>query len=137
MEKVNPVNAWGESFWERHFKVFGFIKYVISIFLDFVEDKMRSPELSALLAGYYLLSVNTALLGIYRATAFCEPFFPDYLSVPDYLMITKSPFSVYSHFFYPLIFIGNLERSPFFIVLTCAAYCTYDFMLAFVDVTLT
>lgn len=132
-KKLKPLNYWGESFWRRHLYVFGFIKYFFCQFIDFLEDKMHIPELSVAIAGIYLISLNVNLLGIYKTFALCQPHYPDYINVPGYLLI-ENKFSLYSHHLYPLVFIGNLRSVPFFITLSCAFYCFYDFSLIAVDV---
>ena len=114
-------------------KIFGFIGYFFSKFIDMLKDKMKSPELSTAIAGIYLFGLNTSYLGIYQAYALCQPAYPNYINVPNYLLI-ESEFSYYSHHFYPLTFIGNLEETPFFITIICASYCYYDFILILIDV---
>ena len=133
--KINPLNSWGETFWKRHLKVFGFIQYFITIFLDLLEDKMRSPDLGMILAGYYLTGANIALLGIYQSYAFCQNSYPNQFNAPTYLLMDKSLISKYSHYFYPLVFIGNIDRSPFFLAIVSALFCAYDFVLVLVDVS--
>jgi hypothetical protein len=133
--KIDYLNYWGESFWPRHLGFFGFIKFFFTHLIDFLEDKMHSPELSILIAGLYLLGLSSSLLGLYQAFGYCEPFFIDYYSVPDFLLFA-SDISIYSHYFYPLVFVGNLKRAPFFITFVCACFCLYDFVLILVDVRL-
>ena len=131
--KIKPFNYWGDSFWGRHFKVFGFIKLFFSQFIDFLQDKMHSPELSAFIAGFYLINLNSELLGIYNAFSMCAALCPNCIEVPEYLML-ESKFSRYSHHFYSLVFIGNLRKCPYFITILCALYCIYDLILVSVDV---
>ena len=132
-KKLKPLNYLGNAFWTQHFKQFAFIGYCFSQFVDMLKDRMKSPELSAAVAGLYIVGLNISNLGIYKAFALCQHQYPDYMYVPDALLLV-SPFSVYSHHFYPLTFIGNLQKSPYFITVICALYCYYDFILIFVDV---
>lgn len=133
-KEINPLNSMGEEFWKKHFKVFGFIKIFFSMFIDFLEDKMKSPELAMIMAGYYLIGINTKLLGIYQAMALCQPLYPNSHRVSDFLLLEKSSFSMYSHYYYPLLFIGNLNRSPYYLSLVCAIFSMYDFILNLIDV---
>ena len=132
--KIDPLNSMCENFWSDHFKVFGFVRLFITVFIDFIEDKMKSPELSMVIAGYYLIGLNSQLLGIFEAQGMCQPLYPNHISVPEYLLLDKNIFSKYSHYFYPLVFLGNLNRASFFLTLFCACYCWYDFVLDIVDV---
>lgn len=132
-KKIKPLNSWGETFWQRHLGFFGFLKYFFSKFIDFLEDKMYNSELSIAIAGIYLINLNTNLMGIYKAFAICQPLYPNQLNIPTFLLC-DSNFSKYSHHFFPLVFIGNLKSVPFFITLTCAFFCFYDFILIAIDV---
>ena len=131
--KITPLNHLKEFFWTQHFKQFAFIGYFLSQFVDLLKDQMKSPELSVSIAGLYIIGLNISNLGIYKAFALCQHQYPDYMYVPDALLLV-SPFSVYSHHFYPLTFIGNLQKSPYFITVICALYCYYDFILILIDV---
>ena len=133
-KKISPFNSWGESFWTRHFKCFKFLRLICAMLMDLLEEKMIFPALSMYIIGYYYIDLNTELLVIYEAQAICQPLYPNYLNVPDFLLLGKSKFSRYSHYFYPLILIGNIKKTSFFITLLCAAYCVYDFILVFIDV---
>ena len=133
-EKIKALDIWGNSFWRRHLKIFGFIKYFCSQFIDFLSDQMHSPELSVMLSGIYIIGLNANLLGLYSAIAICQPLFPYYLKVPNELLLI-SKFSLYSHHFYPLLFVGNLKKSPLIITVVCALYAGYDFILLLVDVS--
>ncbi|OMJ76896.1 hypothetical protein SteCoe_23633 [Stentor coeruleus] len=130
----SPLDMWGDSFWKKHFRYFFFIKYILSVFIDFLQDHMKSPELSVLIAGLYMIGLNTELLGIYTANGLCEPYFPNYIAgLPDYLKLNYS-FSKYSHYFYPLVFIGNLKSCPVLMTFICASFSFYDFSLVLIDV---
>ena len=84
--------------------------------------------------GYYYIDLNSEFLLLYDVQAMCQPMNPNHVSVPDYLLIEKNTMSKYSHYFYPLVLLGNIKKTPFFITLLCATYCVYDFILVFVDV---
>ena len=133
VDKIKPLDAWGQSFWSRHFKVFGFINIVFSQFIDFLQDKMHSSELSIAIAGIYILNLNSELLGVYQAYSICRAQCQNCVDVPRYLLF-ETLFSRYSHHFFPLVFIGNLKKSSYFITVICAFYCFYDTILVSVDV---
>lgn len=132
---IKPLNSWGNSFWMRHLRCLGFMKFFLSPFIDFLTDKMHAPELSIFYAGYSIYSLNTQFLGIYKSEAICQPLYPNQINAPEALLMNNS-FSKYIHYFYFLCFIGNLKNTPFFITLCCAAYSCYDFIVLFVDVIL-
>ena len=95
---------------------------------------MIFPALSMYILGYYYIDLNSEFLLLYDVQAMCQPMNPNHVSVPDYLLIEKNTMSKYSHYFYPLVLLGNIKKTPFFITLLCATYCVYDFILVFVDV---
>lgn len=134
-KKIKPFSSLGKSFWRNHFKCFAFLHWFISTIIDFVEEKMRFPALSMAIAGNYIFGLNSYLLGIYESRSMCEPLFPHYITIPQFLLMENS-FSKYSHYFYPLVFLGNLNKTPFAMSLICATYCFYDFILVLVDVIL-
>ena len=134
-KKINPFDAWGNGFWKRHLKCFKYIKYLLSVFIDFLEEQMKLPELSILIGAIYMIGLNTQLLGIYEAYAICSPIFPHYLSNIPAAFSLNSAFPKYSHLFYPLIFIGNLKSSPYLISLLCSIFSIYDFSLLVIDVS--
>lgn len=133
MGKLKVLNFEGEKFWFKHFKFFHVARYFFTALIDFIEDKMYSAELVILLSGSYISNLNTVLLGMYEAYAMCETIYPDRLSVPSFLKVL-SPFSVYIHHFYFLVFLGNLQKSPFWVTLLSALFCLYHFTLVLVDV---
>ena len=95
---------------------------------------MKIPELDLMLLGFYMIGINTQLLGVYEGFAICEPLALNYLKVPSFFMIQNNTFYKFSHLFYPLLFIGNLKTCPVFITFICIFYCFYDFSLVLVDV---
>jgi hypothetical protein len=130
----NPLDVLGDSFWNKHFRYFFFVKYFFSVFIDFLQDHMKSPELSVLIAGLYMIGLNTEFLGIYTAYGLCEPYFPNYIAnLTDFLKLNYS-FSRYTHYFYPLVFIGNLKSCPVLMTFICAFFSFYDFSLILIDV---
>lgn len=133
MNYKKPLNCEGERFWSNHFKVFAVLKFWFPPLVDFVEDKMHCVELAAIISGSYMINLNSNLLGIYSTFSMCEKYFPDGFDAPDALKITNK-FSIYSHHFYFLVFLGNLKSSPFYITILSALFCIYDFILILVDV---
>ena len=81
-----------------------------------------------------MIGLNTQWLGIYSAYALCSPFFPGFLGDVPAMFLLDSSFSIYSHYFYPLVFLGNLKKTPFFITFVCAFFSFYDFTLLLIDV---
>jgi hypothetical protein len=134
MNIVEPFNCEGEKFWIRHFKIFAVIRFLFPPLIDFIHDKMHCVELAIIIAGSYMLNLNSNMLGIYSTFSMCEIYRFGDVDLPDFLRI-KNPFSVYSHHFYFLVFLGNLRSSPYFITLISALFCFYDFILILCDVT--
>lgn len=133
MQKIKVLNFEGEKFWFTHFKYFEIAKFFFTALIDFVEDKMYSVELVILISGNYITNLNTILLGMYEAFSICEVIHPSQLTVPSFLKMIN-PVSVYIHHFYFLVFLGNLQKSPFWVTLVSALFCFYDFTLVLVDV---
>lgn len=136
MKHANYVNYQGDDFWPDHFRDFKVLRFFISAIIDFLKEKMHSPELSIFIAGIYMLGLNVRLMGIYNTYALCEPFLSVDFEVPDFLMIENS-FSKYVSHFYFLCFIGNLKNTNFVITSVCALFGFYQFTLMFVDVICT
>lgn len=133
MKHDKYLNYQGEDFWPDHFRDFKVLRFFISAFIDFLKEKMHSPELSIFIAGIYMLGLNVRLMGIYSTYALCQPFLSVDFEVPTFLMIENS-FSKYISHFYFLCFIGNLKNTNFVITSLCAFFGFYQFALMFVDV---
>ena len=132
--RIKPFNSQGDRFWKSHFKCLYFIKFFISVFIDFLEDSMKISELSILIAGLYMVGLNAEFLGVYQAYALCIPDFPNYISNIPSILSLETSFPKYSHYFYPLIFIGNLKSCPYFLTLFCFCFSVYDLILLSIDV---
>jgi hypothetical protein len=132
--KINPLNSKGERFWKSHFKCLYFLKYFVTDYIDFLEEKMKSPELSILIASLFSVGITTHSLGLYTTESLCIPYFPDYIPGIPSLFLLDSSFSIYSHYFYPILLIGNLKSTPLPVTILCAVYSAYDFTLHLIDV---
>lgn len=124
----------GKKFWRAHFKCFAFIEALIVGVIDLLEEKMRFPELSIIMTGYFLLGLDAELQGSYEANSLCQSYLPEYIEVPQFFLEKSNVFFRYSRTFYPIFFIGNLEKTPFLLAVVCMGYCCYDFSLVLTDV---
>ena len=137
LTSVNPLKSYGDSFWKRHLKCFFFLKYITVYVLDFFSEKHKFHELILYLSGLYISGINSEIIGSYSVVAGCDYLYPviyiqnnDY---PNYLKINND-LSVYMHYFFPLLFIGNYRKAPVTITGLCAILNAYDMILRIYDV---